>query len=308
MKETRTTAAGESALLNKIRETGIFKPLEDSKKDVLNDHSSNSSNSSATKANNRFQYICMGNVNAAKTRILISEKCTPHERWSTSVLKQAPPDVVKKVEDIAHQQPKNKKMLSMSSKDFTFDVKSQITRVVKKLDGSAVQDQLVNEMPLHQFRFDDQIFSLMSMIPILFNHASALDADQLVNMFLPFSSNPEKEGRICIIQPSKGHLPFILDLLRYIYAMNKRLNRIFKDDQDVNHCHMDKAQGLMLFKVLSKFNTSTGKHRNEMFNLLFDKKNGSIGGIYEDMKHFPSLYPKAEQTFKRAISEIYVQH
>ena len=109
----------------------------------------------------------------------------------------------------------------MSSKDFTFDVKSQITRVVKKLDGSAVQDQLVSEMPLHQFRFDDQIFSLMSMIPILFNHASAFDADQLVNMFLPFISNPEKEGRICIIQPSKGHLPFILDLLRYIYAMNK---------------------------------------------------------------------------------------
>ena len=215
MKETRTTAAGETALLNKIRETGIFKPLEDSKKDVLNNRSSSSSsnNSSALKANNKFQYVCMGNVNAAKTRILISEKCTPHERWSTSVLKQTPPDVAKKVEDIAHQHPKNKKMLSMSSKDFTFDVKSQITRVVKKLDGSTVQDQLVSKMPLHQFRFDDQIFSLMSMIPMLFNHASAFDADQLVNMFLPFSSNPEKEGRICIIQPSKGHLPFILDLL-----------------------------------------------------------------------------------------------
>ena len=68
MKETRTTAAGEMALLNKIRETGIFKPLEDSKRDVLNDHSSNSSNSSATKANNKFQYICMGNVNATKNQ------------------------------------------------------------------------------------------------------------------------------------------------------------------------------------------------------------------------------------------------
>ena len=90
--------------------------------------------------------------------------------------------------------------------------------------------------------------------------------------------------------------------------MNKRLNRIFKDDQDVSNCHMDRAQGLVLFKVLSKFNTSTGKQRNEMFHLLFDKKNGSIGGVYEDMKHFPSLYPKAEQIFKRAISEIYVQH
>ena len=71
---------------------------------------------------------------------------------------------------------------------------------------------------------------------------------------------------------------------------------------------MDKAQGLVLFKVMNRFNTSTGKHRNEIFKLLFDKKTGSIRGIYEDMKHFPSLYPKAEQTFTKAISEIYVQH
>ena len=192
MKETRT--AGEMALLNKIRETGVFKPLEDSKRDVLNNNCScSNSNGSNTKANNKFQYVCMGNVNAAKTRLLISEKLTPHEKWSTNILKQAPADVAKKVEDIAHQQPKNKKMLSMSSKDFTFDVKSQITRVVKKLDGNAIQDQLVSEMPLHQFCFDDQIYSLMSLIPMLFNHSSAFDADQLVNMFLPFSSNPEKK-------------------------------------------------------------------------------------------------------------------
>ena len=71
---------------------------------------------------------------------------------------------------------------------------------------------------------------------------------------------------------------------------------------------MDKAQGLVFFKVMNKFNTNTGKHRNEMFKLLFDKKTGIIGGIYEDMKHFQSLYPKAEQTFRKAFSELYVQH
>ena len=126
-------------------------------------------------------------------------------------------------------------------------------------------------------------------------------------MFLPFSTNPEKEGRICIVQPSKGHIPFLLDLLRYIYAMSKCIHRILKDESDANG-HMDKAQGLVLFKVMNKFNTNTSKHRNNIFKLLFDKKNGSLGGIYEDTKHFQSLYPKAEQTFKNAISELYVHH
>ena len=174
-------------------------------------------------------------------------------------------------------------MLTMSSKDFTFDVKSQITTSIKKLDGSSVKDQLVSDMPLHQFRFDDQIFSLMTLIITLFNHGSAFDADQLVNMILPFSTNPEREGRICIIQPSKGHLPYILDILHYIYAMSRRVNRLLNDS---NNGHMDSAQGLILFKVMSKFNTNVSKQRNDMFKLLFDKKNGSLGGIYEDMKHF----------------------
>ena len=160
-------------------------------------------------------------------------------------------------------------MLTMSSKDFNFDVKSQITRSIKKLDGSSVKDQLVSDMPLHQFRFDDQIFSLMTLIVTLFNHGGAFDADQLVNMIWPFSTNPEREGRICIIQPSKGHLPYILDILRYIYAMSRRVNRILNDSNDG---HMDSAQGLTLFKVMSKFNTNASKQRNNIFKLLFDKK------------------------------------
>ena len=267
----------------------------------MNDDDKSSSSSNNAR---KFQFVCMGNVNAAKTRIVISKKNVPHEKWSTSVLKQAPTDIAKKVEEIAHkQQPRTKKMLTMSSKDFTFDVKSQITRSIKKLDASSVKDQLVSDMPLHQFRFDDQIFSLMTLILTLFNHGSAFDADQLVNMILPFSTNLERKGRICIIQPSKGHIPYILDILSYVYAMSRRVNRLLNDSNDG---HMDSAQGLTLFKVMNKFNTSTGKHQNEMFKLLFDKKTGSLRGIYEDMKRFKQIYPKAESTFEKAFAELCV--
>ena len=71
MKETRTST-GDVGLLPRIREMGAFKSLKESKRNAMNDDekSSNSSNSS----NKKFQFVCMGNVNAAKTRIVISEK------------------------------------------------------------------------------------------------------------------------------------------------------------------------------------------------------------------------------------------
>ena len=85
--------------------------------------------------------------------------------------------------------------------------------------------------------------------------------------------------------------------------MSRRVNRLLNDSDDG---HMDSAQGLTLFKVMNKFNTSTGKHRNEMFKLLFDKKTGSLGGIYEDMKRFKQIYPKADSTFEKAFAELCV--
>ena len=254
---------------------------------------------------NKFNFVCMGNVSDSKTRVLISEKVMPHESFSTTVLKKAPQDVVKRIDDIAKDRVKSKKMLTMSSKDFIFDVKSQITRTVKTLDGSIISDQLVSEMPMHQYRFDDQIMSLMTLIPVLFNHGSSFDADQLVNILLPHSSNPEKDGRICIIQPTKAHIPFMRNLLRYVYAMSKRMHRLMADDVKPNK-HMDKAQGTSLFSILSKCNTNVAKQRNELYKMLFDKKSGSIGGIYEDMRDFKTIYPKADKVFERAVSEIYV--
>ena len=276
--------------------------MDESIKEVeLYDDSNSGSNSS-----NKFNFVCIGNVNDSKTRVLISEKQMPNESFSTSVLKNAPTDVIKKVDDVARGRPKTKKMLTMSSRDFVFEVKSQITRTVKTLDSSQVSDQLVSEMPMHQYRFDDQIMSLMTLIPVLFNHGSAFDPDQLVNIFLPHSSNPEKEGRICIIQPSKQHIPYMHNVLRYVYAMSKRMNRLMADDTKPNK-HMDKAQGVNMFSVLSKCNTNVAKQRNEMYKMLFDKKSGIIGGIYDDMKKFTELYPKADKTFAKAVSEIYLK-
>ena len=274
--------------------------MEDSKKEVVELQQDNS-------ASSKFNFVCMGNIGDNKTRLLVSEKQMPHESFSTTILNKAPVDVVKKIEDIARGRPKSKKMLIISSKDFTFEVKSQITRTVKSLDGSIISDQLVSEMPMHQYRFDDQIMSLMTLVPVLFNHGSSFDADQLVNILLPHSSNPEKDGRICIIQPTKQHIPFMHNLLRYIFAMSKRMHRLMADDIKPNK-HMDKAQGASFFSVIGKCNTNVAKQRNDLYKMLFDKKRGSIGGIYEDMLNFKTIYPKADKIFEKAVSEIYVMN
>ena len=101
MRETRHS--GETTgLLPRITETGAFKSLEESKRNATND--SDKSSSSSSNNARKFQFVCMGNVNAAKTRIVISEKNVPHEKWSTTILKQALTDVAKKVEEIAHKQ------------------------------------------------------------------------------------------------------------------------------------------------------------------------------------------------------------
>ena len=91
-------------------------------------------------------------------------------------------------------------------------------------------DREVSEMPTHQIRFDDGIFFLLSLITTIFNHGSQLDAHQLLNILLPFSKNPEKEeGRICTIQPAKHHIPFLLNILKFTFAMGKRINKIMRD-------------------------------------------------------------------------------
>ena len=63
--------------------------------------------------------------------------------------------------------------------------------------------------------------------------------------------------------------------------------------------HMDLCQGKALFAALQGYNTNTIKGRNEILKLFFAKKNGIVGGIYEDMHKFEAIYPEANDIFKK---------
>ena len=191
----------------------------------------------------------------------------------------------------------------MSSKHFTFECQSQIKRHVKIFDDSSVSDQDVSEMSTHQIQFDDGIYFLLSLITTILNHGSQLDAHQLVNIFLPFSKNPDLDlGRICAIQPFKQHLPIILNLLKFIFALSRRANKFMKDiNNDTNH--MDICQGKAFHDVITNYNTQSAKGQNEIFKLIFDKKHGAIGGIYDDFKKFDMLYPNEAKMFECGIEQ-----
>ena len=136
----------------------------------------------------------------------------------------------------------------------------------------SVSDQDVSSMPNHQIHFDDGIYFLLSLITTLFNHGSQFDAHQLLNIFLPFSKNPDIDlGRICTIQPTKQHLPLMGDLLRFVFAMSRPVNALMKDTNEPTP-HMDACQGKAFFDVISGYNINSAKGRKEVFKLLFDKK------------------------------------
>ena len=42
--------------------------------------------------------------------------------------------------------------------------------------------------------------------------------------------------------------------------------------------------------------------------MLFDKKNGAIGGIYNDMKRFEEIYPNETLIFKKGLSQLKKHH
>ena len=127
---------------------------------------------------------------------------------------------------------------------------------------------------------------------MLFNHGSQLDANQLVNILLPYSKNPDKElGRQCTIQPARAHVNTMLNTLRFIFAMSRKINSLMKDANETNG-HINVCQGKALFDVVSSYNVNSNKGRNELFKLLFDKKVGALGSIYTDMRDFETLFPK----------------
>ena len=138
----------------------------------------------------------------------------------------------------------------------------------------------------------------------MFNHGSQLDANQLVNIFLPYSKNPDVEmGRQCTIQPAHTHLNTMLSTLQFVYAMSKRVNNIMKDANETLG-HMDVCQGKALFEVISGYDVNSRKGRNELYKLIFDKKVGTLGGIYEDMKRFETLFPRENKIFENSVEQI----
>ena len=166
---------------------------------------------------------------------------------------------------------------------------------------TSVADQDVNQMATHQIRFDDGIFFFFSLIITLLNHGSQFDADQLLNIFFPFSKNPEhEEGRICSLQLSQKYISFVLSFLKFMFVMCTRVNNVMRDSfKETNH--MDMCQGKALFEVLNRHNLNSVQGRNEVYKLLFDRKNGAIGGIYEDMRKFDTFYPNELSVFEKGL-------
>ena len=251
----------------------------------------------------KFNLICIGSTKDPRNRVVVSEEAQMEHSWSTTTLANTPADIQKKIKHVASEQPRHKRMLNMSAKHFTFECQSQI------FGDSICSEQEPTDMPNHQLRFDDGIFFLLSLITTLFNHSSEFDANQLVNIFLPFSKNPDLElGRLCTIHPAKTHIAEMPRLLTFVFAMSKRMNSLMKDTNDTLG-HMDVCQGRALFEVISNYNINTTKGRNELFKLIFDEKTGAIGGIYENMKHFDELFPKEAKVFNNSfdqISKLYV--
>ena len=181
--------------------------------------------------------ICIGSTRDAKNRIILSEKAQSEQSLAMTVLNNAPMEAQKRIKQIAADKQKHKRMLTMSSKNFTFECQSQIKIKITIFDNSSCSDQDVSSMPTHQIRFDDGIFYLMSLMTLIFNHASQLDANQLVNILLPYNKSPDIEiWRKCTIQPARAYQSTMLSTLQFVYAMSKKINAMMKDSNGSHGC------------------------------------------------------------------------
>ena len=135
----------------------------------------------------KYNLICIRSTKDPKNRIILSERVQNEHSWSTTTSTHASLEVQKKMKQIATDKPKHKRMLTMSSKNFTFECQSQIKCKVAIFDDSICSEQDVSSMPTHQIRFDDDVFFLLSLITVVFNYGSQLDPHQLVNIILPFN-------------------------------------------------------------------------------------------------------------------------
>ena len=109
--------------------------------------------------------------------------------------------------------------------------------------------------------------------------------------------------RKCTIQLSRVYRKVMLQTLQFLYAVSKRINSLMKDCNGPQD-HMDVCQGKVLFDVVSGYDVNTKNRRNELYKLMFDKKNGAIGRIFKDMKQFATLYPKENKIFQNGVEQM----
>ena len=89
-----------------------------------------------------------------------------------------------------------------------------------------------------------------------------------------------------------------------MFAVCKRVNGIMRDTSEETK-HMDLCQGKALFEVLNGYNPLSARGRSDIFKLLFDKKSGAIGGIYDDMENFENIYPNELTIFKNGLPHLH---
>ena len=68
--------------------------------------------------------------------------------------------------------------------------------------------------------------------------------------------------------------------------------------------HIDACQGKAFFDVISGYNINSAEGRNEVFKLLFNKKNGALGSVFEDIKKFNTLFPNEAKIFNCGLEQI----
>ena len=107
----------------------------------------------------KYNLICIGSTKDTKNRIILSERVQNEHYWSTTTLNHALLDVQKKMKQISADRPKYKRMLTMSSKNFTFECQSQIKCQVTISGDSICDEQDSSDMPTHQISLMMGFFS-----------------------------------------------------------------------------------------------------------------------------------------------------
>ena len=84
----------------------------------------------------KYNLVRIGSTKDAKTLVVVKEKAQNEQTWSTTTLSSAPVELQRKLRQIALPQVRHKRMLTMSSKNFTFECQSQIKRKITNFDDS----------------------------------------------------------------------------------------------------------------------------------------------------------------------------